>query len=159
MEPMFAHPDRDRRQLGQLTPRRLLRVDEFARAELALTRSAAIGPMLDDLVDQLGRKQPPIAALMPGLPTALSTRALPARPRRRRRRILRRRQRRVPRTPVQPPLKLGHPSLEPLVRLHQLTEPKQQPNSRLTITIKNRLGLSPLHTNTFAAGTEDPSPG
>ena len=60
---------------------------------------------------------------------------------------------------------LGYPSLEalvrpdqPLVRCHQIIEPKQQTDSRLTITIKNRLRLSPLHTKTFAAGTEVPSP-
>ena len=57
VQPMLAHPYRDRRQLRQLMPRRLLHVDEFARAELALTRSAAIGPMLDDLIHELGRKQ------------------------------------------------------------------------------------------------------
>ena len=115
--------------------------------------------MLNDLVHPLGRKQPPEPALVAGLTTASATRPLPSRTRRRRRRILRRRKRRVPRTPVQPPLELSNPSLETLVRLHQLPEPKQQPDSRLTITIKNRLGLSPLHTNTFAARTEVPSPG
>ena len=115
--------------------------------------------MLDHLVDLLGRKQSPVPALMPGLTATPPTRPLPARTRRRRRRILRRRQRRVPRTPVQPPLKLGHPSLEPLVRLDQLAHPQQQRDSRLAITIKDRLGLSPLHTDWFAAGTEVPSPG
>ena len=156
---------RDRRQLGQLMPRRLRRVDAFPRAEHALTRPAAIGPMLDDLVDLLGRKQPPVPALVPGLPAALSTRARPARPRRRRRRILRRRQRRVPRTPTQPPLQLGDPSLEPLVRLHQprvrsdqLIELQQQPDRRLAITIQDRLRLAPLHTQPFAAGDGVPSP-
>ena len=96
---------------------------------------------------------------MPGLPAPLAARPLPARTRRRRRRILRRRQRRVPRTPIQPTLELGNPTLEPLVRLDQplvrrdqLIQPKQQTDSRLAITIKDRLGLSPLHTNMFAAG-------
>ena len=115
--------------------------------------------MLDDLVDLLGRKQTSVLALMPGLAAPLPTRPLPARTRRRRRRILRRRQRRVPRTPVQPPLELGHPRLESLVRLDQLAHPQQQRDRRLTIAIKNRLGFSPLHTTRFAAWTEDPSPG
>ena len=122
--------------------------------------------MLDDLVDPLGRKQPPVPALMPVLPAPLPTRPLPARTWRRRRRILRRRQRRVPRTPVQTTLELGHPSLEalvrldqPLVRLDQLIEPKQQPDSRLTITIQDRLRLSPLHTTRFAAQSPGPYPG
>ena len=122
-------------------------------SEQVRARPAALRPMLDDLVDLLERKQPPMPALMPRLATTSPTRPLPARTRRRRRRILRRRQRRVPRTPVQPPLELGHPSLEPLVRLHQLAHPQQQRDSRLTITIKDRLRLSPLHTTGFAAGT------
>jgi hypothetical protein len=84
------------------------------------------------------------------LPAPFAARTLPARPLRRRRRILRRRQRRVPRTPIQPTLELGHPSLEPLIRLDQLAHPQQQRDSRLTITINNRLRLSPLHTSKFA---------
>ena len=50
---MFAHPDRDRRQLGQLTPRRLPSINEFALTELVRTGLATIRPVLDDLVDQL----------------------------------------------------------------------------------------------------------
>ncbi len=112
--------------------------------------------MLDDFVDLLGRKQLSVAALMPWLTTTPSTRARPARTRRRRRRILGRRKRRVPRTPVQPPLELGHPSLEPLVRFDQLTHPQQQRDSRLAITVKDRLGLGPLHNSGFAAWTRVP---
>ena len=115
--------------------------------------------MIDEPVDPLRRKQPPVLALMPGLAAPPPTRSLPSRTRRRRRRILRRRQRRVPRAPVQPPLELGYPSLQPLVRLDQLTDPQQQRDSRLTITIKDRLSLSPLHSSMFAARTEVPSPG
>jgi hypothetical protein len=115
--------------------------------------------MLDHLVDLLGRKQPSVPALMPGLTTTLPTRPRPARTRRRRRRILGRRKRRVPRTPVQPPLELGHPTLEPLVRLHQLAHPQQQRDSRLAITIKDRLGLGPLHTSRFAASPAVPVTG
>ena len=115
--------------------------------------------MINKLVNLPGRQQPTMLALMPRLAAATPTRPLPARTWRRRRRILRRRQRRVPRAPVQPPLKLAHPSLEPLVRLDQLTDPQQQRDSRLTITIKDRLSLNPLHTTTFDTGTEVPSPG
>src|SRR6266536_6093719 len=113
--------------------------------------------MLDDFVDLLGRKQLSVAALMPWLTTTPSTRARPARTRRRRRRILGRRKRRVPRTPVQPPLELGHPSLESLVRLDQLAHPQQQRDSRLTIAIKDLLGFGPLHSSRFAAWAEVPS--
>ena len=115
--------------------------------------------MLNYLVDLLGWKQPAVPALVAKLAAPSSTRPLPAWTRRRRRRILRRRQRRVARTPVQPPLELGHPRLESLVRLDQLAHPQQQRDSPLTITIKNRLGFSPLHTSRFAASTEVPSPG
>src|SRR5712691_1349148 len=114
--------------------------------------------MLDHLVDLLGWKQPPVPALMPGLTTTPPTRALPTRTRRRRRRVLGRRKRRVPRTPVQPPLELGHPSLEALVRLDQLAHPQQQRDSRLTIAINDLLGFGPLHSSRFAAWAEVPSP-
>ena len=114
--------------------------------------------MIDDLVDLLGRKQLPVPAFMPWLTASTPTRPLPARTRRRRRRVLRRRQRRVPRASIQPPLELGHPSLEPLVRLDQLAQPQQQRDSRLAITVKDRLSLGPLHTSRFAARTEVPSP-
>jgi len=112
--------------------------------------------MLDDLVYLLGRKQPSVPAPVTRLTTTPSTGALPARTRRRRRRILGRRKRRVPRTPLQPPLELSHTSLEPLIRLNQLTHPQQQQDSRLTITIKDRLGLGPLHTTRFAASARVP---
>jgi hypothetical protein len=165
MQPMLAHSDRGRRQLGQLTPRGLGGSDALAVGEHVRARAAPLGPMLDDLVELLGRQQPPVPTLMPGLTAPTPARTLPAGPFRRRRRILRRRQRRVPRTPTQTPLELSHASLEPLVRLHQspvrlnhLIEPKQQPHGRLTITIQNRLGLGPLHTQTFGAPTEVPSP-
>src|SRR5919197_3398993 len=131
---MLAHADRDQRQLRDLVPPRLRRVDALRLAEHVRTRAAAPRPMVDDLIDLLGRKQPSVPALVPGLTTTPPTRPLPARTRRRRRRILRRRKRRVPRTPVQPPLELGHPALEPLVRLDQFAQPQQQRDSRFTIT-------------------------
>src|SRR6266540_699705 len=162
---MLGHLDCDRRQLGHLTPRRLGRVDPVAFDERVRARPTAVGPMLDDLVDLLGRKQPPKPALVPVLPAALPARPLPTRAWRSRRGILRRRKRRVARTSVQPPLELGNPRLEPLVRLHQplvrlnqLVQPKQQTNSRLTIPIQDRLGPGPLHTQTFGARTKVPSP-
>jgi hypothetical protein len=102
---------------------------------------------------------------VPLLPASLPARPLAARTTRSRRRILRRRKRRVPRTLIQTTLQLGNPSLEPfirrdqtLVRIHQLVEPQQQPNSRLTIAIEDRLRLGPLHTKPFAARTRVPAP-
>jgi hypothetical protein len=85
---MLGHSDRDRRQLGQLTPRRLASIDALAFGERARARAAAVGPTLDDLVDLLGRKKPPVPALVPLLPALLPARPLPTLPFRRRRGIL-----------------------------------------------------------------------
>src|SRR6266545_2605221 len=115
--------------------------------------------MLDDLVDLLGRKQPPVPALVPRLAAPTSTRALPARTRRRRGRVLRRRQRRVPRAPLQPPLKLGHPRLEPLIRVDQLPDPHQQRDRRLPVAVEDRLRLVPLHTGALRRTTPGPCTG
>ncbi len=113
--------------------------------------------MLDDLVDLLGRNQPSVPALVTRLTTTPSTRSLPARTRRRRRRILRRRQRGVSRAPVQPPLELTDPGLEPPVRVDQLANPHKQSDRRLPITIENRLRVGPLHTTEFATLKRVPS--
>jgi hypothetical protein len=165
VQPVFAHPHSDRRQLRDLMTPRLDRINPLRLAKHVRARPAPLRPILDHLIDLLWPKQPPVAALVPLLPAPLPARPLPSRPLRSRRRILRRRQRRVPRTPVQTSLELGHPSLEPLVRLHQPLirldqpiKPKQQPDRCLTITIQDRLRLGPLHTNTFAARPEVPSP-
>jgi hypothetical protein len=163
VQPLLAHAHRDQRQLGDLMPPRPRGVDQLPLAEHARAGLAAVGPVLDHLIHLLGRKQRPVPALVPGLPTAIATRPASARPRRRPRRILRRRQRRVARTPAQPPLQLGHPSLKPLVCLHQtlirldqLVEPKQQTDSRRTITIENRLRLRPLHPAQLRRNTAGP---
>jgi hypothetical protein len=122
--------------------------------------------MLDDLIDLLGREQSAVPAFVSVLPAPFAARPLPARTWRRRRRILRRRQRRVPRTPIQPTLELGHPSLkalvridQPLVCLDQLVKPKQQTNRRLTITIQDRLRLDPLHPAQLRRDTTGPCAG
>jgi len=121
--------------------------------------------VIDDLVDLLRWKQPPVPSLVARLTAALASTRWLLRSRRRRRRVLRRRQRRVPGTPVQTTLELGNPSLEPLIRLnqtlvriHQLVEPQQQSNRRLAITIEDRLGLGPVHTKPFASRTQVPAP-
>ena len=113
--------------------------------------------MLDDLVDALGRKQPTVSALMPKLTAPTSTRPLPARTRRRRRPILRGRQSGVTRAAVEPPLELGHPRLEPLVRLDQLAHPHQQRDRRLPVAVEDRLRLGPLHNLEFAPLKRVPS--
>jgi hypothetical protein len=152
VQAMFGHSDCDRRQLGHLTPRRPGDIDALGFGENVRARPTAVGPMLDDVVDLLGRKQPPVPALVPLLPAPLAAGPLPPRAWRSRRGILRRRQRRVPGTPIQATLELGNPSLEPrvrvdqtLVRLNQLVQPLQQTNSRLPIAIDDRLSFRPLH--------------
>ena len=56
VQPVLGHPDRDRRQLRHLTPRRLDRIDALHLGELARARPALLGPVLDQLVNPLGRK-------------------------------------------------------------------------------------------------------
>ena len=69
---MLGHPDRDRRQLGDLTPRRAGRIDTIRFGERMRTRPAPLRPMLDDLIDLLGREQTAIPAFMSVLPTPLA---------------------------------------------------------------------------------------
>ncbi len=76
---MLGHSDSDRRQLGHLTPRRLGDIDTLGFGENVRARPAAVGPMHDDLVDLLGRKQPPVPALVSVLPALLPARPLPTR--------------------------------------------------------------------------------
>jgi hypothetical protein len=85
---MLGHPDRGRRQLRDLVPRWLSNINTLPLAEEVRTRPATLGPMLDDPVDLVARKQPPVPALVPRLtPTLASTRPLLG-TRRRRGRIL-----------------------------------------------------------------------
>jgi len=69
---MLGHPDRDRRQLGDLTPGRLGRIDTIRLGELVRTRPAPVGPMLDDVVDSLGREQSAVPAFMSVLAAPLA---------------------------------------------------------------------------------------
>ena len=71
MQAVLSHLDRDRRQLGQLTPSRLGRIDTIRLGELMRARPTPLRPMLDDLVDLLGWNQPPIAPFMPMLTTSV----------------------------------------------------------------------------------------
>jgi hypothetical protein len=64
VQPVLAHPDRDRRQLGELTPRRLGRIETIRLRKLLRTPAAPLGPMLDELVELLGREQSALPALV-----------------------------------------------------------------------------------------------
>src|SRR5919108_1124999 len=145
VQPVLGHTHRDRRQLRDLLPPRLHRVNAASRVEHVRAHAAPLGPMLDALVDLRGRKQPPVPALVPGLASPLAAGAWPAWPRRCRGRILRGRQRRVARAATEPPLKLGDASLQPPVRLDELADPHQQRHRRLPVAVEDRLRLGPLH--------------
>jgi hypothetical protein len=64
---VLSHAHRDQRQLSDLVPPRLHRVDQHPRIEHMRARVAPPGPMLDDLVHPLRREQPAVSALVPGL--------------------------------------------------------------------------------------------
>jgi hypothetical protein len=123
VQAVLADPHRHRRQLGDLVPRSLSSINALPLGEDVRTGRTPLRPVLDDLVDPLSWKQRPMAALVPKLAAPLASTRRPLRPRRRRRRVLRGRQRRVSRVPTQPPLELGHPSLQPPICLHQLADP------------------------------------
>src|SRR6266511_2956974 len=156
---MLAQRDRGRRQLADLVPLHGGRVDPLVGGEDVRAGPAALRPVLNNLVHPLERKQRPVLAFMPGLAAPLATGAWPAGPRRRRRRILRRRQRRVARTALEPPLELSDSRLEPPIRLDKLSDPHQQRDRRLPITIEDRLRLRPLHPTQLRRDTTGPCTG
>ena len=125
-----------------------------------VTAAAPRRPMLNELVDTLERLEPSTMAGMTRLPARPTLRRRPL-PLRRARRILARRQRRVPRAPVQPTLKLLHPSRQLLdlriLSSDPLRQRHQHPNNSITTLLVDRLRLNPLHTTRFAAEPEDPS--
>jgi hypothetical protein len=77
---VLAHAHRDQRQLGHLVPPRIHRVNQPRLGEGLRARTAPLGPMVDDLVDLLERKQRPVAPLVSGLAAAHAAGARPALP-------------------------------------------------------------------------------
>jgi hypothetical protein len=137
---VLDHAGRDHRQLLDLTAHRIIDRDPLLLGE-CVPAAAAIGPVLDDLIDRPRRQQPAALALMTGL-GALSTRRAPLRAWRCSRRVLARRQRRIPRRPRELPLEL----LDPAHQLLDLTiHPQQDLNDRLTTRVIDRPRLRPLH--------------
>ena len=166
VQPMLGHPDRDRRQLGDLVPPRLRRHRRAparrtrartsgsaranarrprrpARAEAAAgtcPRARAARPASDPTPSRPDAAAPTADPATAAATSSANSGSAAARAR--------------------PPEPRAARSPRPAaVRLDQLVKPKQQRDSRLTITIKDRLRLSPLHTTRFAARTEVPSPG
>ena len=80
MEPVLGHGDRDRGQLRDLMASRLARGAPLRLAE-AVAAGAALGPVLDELIDALERKQGTTSARVAGLAPALSARGRLVRPR------------------------------------------------------------------------------
>ena len=74
---MLAEDDRDRRQLRDLVPPRLRNLDQIRIREHVRAGPATHRPMVDDLVNLLGREQPPVPALVAGLPAPLTVGAWP----------------------------------------------------------------------------------
>ena len=68
VQPMLGDPDRDRRQLRDLVPPRLRRVNALRLPEHVRARPAPLGPMLDDLVDLLGGSSRRCLPSCPGWP-------------------------------------------------------------------------------------------
>ena len=152
---MLAEDDRDRRQLRDLVARRLANGAALCLAE-AVAAGATLGPVVDELIDALKRKQGTASALVAELAPTLSARAWLVRSRRRRGRILRGWQRGVARTPVEALLELCQAGLQPPVRLNQLIDSHQQGERRLPVAIEDRLCLGPLHTGRVRRIQEGP---
>jgi hypothetical protein len=69
---VLGHFDRDRRQLGDLTPGRLGRIDTIGLGELVPARPAPLGPVLAELVHLLEREQSAVPAFVSVLPAPLA---------------------------------------------------------------------------------------
>src|SRR5450756_1532718 len=82
LQAMLAHPHGDRGQLADLMALRRGGLDALLLTEGTRARSAALGPVIDDLGHLLERKQGTASALVAGLGAPLSARAWPARSRR-----------------------------------------------------------------------------
>ena len=152
---MLGEDDRDRRQLRDLVASRLANGAALCLAE-AVTAGATPGPVVDELIDALKRKQGTAPALVAELAPTLSARAWLVRSRRRRGRIGRGWQRGVARTPVEALLELCQAGLQPPVRLKQLIDSHEQGERRLPVAIEDRLCLGPLHTGRVRRVQESP---
>ena len=169
MAAMLPNNQRDRRQLDDLTPTRTPRRQLLLIAELVPATAAAVGVVIDELVDLILAGERPAGALMPGLPTRSAPLPIPRqqllrlRPRlrppllTRLRRILRRRPRPGTRTLPRPLLKPPDALLQqqrlrgqPLHRRGQL---KDDLDATLPARVIDRLRLRPLHTTQFDDGT------
>jgi hypothetical protein len=145
-----------RRQLGDLVAPEAMRRNPLPRGELVPAPAAAVGIVIDDLIDLILRRELATRAAMTALPARLTQHLLGLHPRlrtallTRRRRIRRRRLRTIARALTSLLLQLAHPLLKPRVRNAQLVKrPRQLENelhAALPARVVDRLRLAALHT-------------
>src|SRR5450756_59027 len=156
VQAMLAHPHGDRGQLADLMALRRGGLDALLLLKGPRARAAALGPVLDELIDALERKQGTASALVAGLGAPLSARAWPARSRRCRGRVGRGWQRGVARASAQTLLELCDAGLQPAVRLDQLIDSHQQGERRLPVAVEYRLRLGTFHSARVRRTQEGP---
>src|SRR6266540_1947035 len=170
MRAMLAHDHPDRRQLGQLMATRTLTGCTLVLAELVPAPLAALGVVIDDLIDPIFRQRlaarPPVAGLT-ARPAALSIRLkqrLRLRPRlrppllARLRRILRGRLGTRARAGTRPFLQPRHPRLQTGdLALVPRAQRKQKLDTRIPARVINPLRLAPFHAAHFGSHSKVPS--
>jgi len=152
---MLAEDDGGRRQLRDLVARGRADGATLRLAE-AVAAGAALGPVLDELVEHRDRRQMTSASRMAGLGTASAPRGSSLAALRRGRRILAGRQRGVARVAVQAPLQLGDALFllgDALSQVRDLApeqsvlrrELEEHGDDRLTSLLIDRLSLGAFH--------------
>src|SRR5450830_1845877 len=152
---MLAVDDRVRRQLRDLMARGLANGATLCLAE-SVAAGAALGPVVDELVERLYRCQPTTASRMARLGAGSPARGRLARSRWYRGRIGRGRQRGVARVSLEALFKIGNADLKPPVRLAQFgdlspeqsvlrRELQEHSDDRLRPLLIDRLSLGAFH--------------
>src|SRR5450830_253103 len=152
---MLAEEHRGRRQLRDLMARGLANGATLCLAE-SVAAGAALGPVVDELVDRLDRCQPTTASRMARLGAGPPARGRLTRPRWRRGWILAGGQRGVARVSAQALFKIGNADLKPPVRRAQFgdlspeqsvlrRELQEHSDDRLTSLLIDRLSLGAFH--------------